>query len=180
MAINWADVAEAQVILLASSGDDQAFGELVRRRQSAMRQFLRRLSGNAALADDLAQDVFVKAWRMLGDLRSPLAFGAWLRQIAVRRWLDHVRHHPKADQVLDDLANALTAPASVSVERLDLDRALARLSGDERLCVVLAYGEGLSHGEIAQATALALGTVKSHVTRGSTKLRQILGGPDYE
>jgi RNA polymerase sigma-70 factor (ECF subfamily) len=180
MAINWSDAPEAQVILLARTGDDQAFGELVRRRQGAMRHFLRRLSGNAALADDLAQDVFVKAWRMLGDLKSPLAFGAWLRQIAVRCWLDHVRRHPKADQVLDDLADELAAPATSSVQKLDLDRALTGLSGHERLCVVLAYGEGLSHSEIAIATGLALGTVKTHVTRGAAKLRQILSEPVHD
>jgi RNA polymerase sigma-70 factor (ECF subfamily) len=180
MAKNWSDAPEAQVILLARTGDDQAFGELVRRRQSAMRHFLRRLSGNSALADDLAQDVFVKAWRVLGDLKSPLAFGAWLRQIAVRRWLDHVRRHGPVDEVLDDWADALAASSSSMVQKLDLDRALTRLGGDERLCVVLAYGEGLSHSEIAAATNLALGTVKSHVTRGAAKLRQILSEPAHD
>ena len=168
------------MILLARTGDDQAFGELVRRRQAALRQFLRRLSGNAALADDLAQDVFLKAWRMLGDLNSPLAFGAWLRQIAIRRWLDQVRRYPMADQGLDELADDLAAPLSSTAQKLDLDRALTRLGGDERLCVVLAYGEGLSHGEIAVATSLALGTVKSHVTRGAAKLRKMLGEADHE
>jgi len=60
------------------------------------------------------------------------------------------------------------------VEQLDLDRALAQLTRTERLCVVLAYNEGMSHGEISAATALPLGTVKSHVRRGSQRLRVLL------
>ncbi|MGC1730775.1 MAG: sigma factor-like helix-turn-helix DNA-binding protein, partial [Steroidobacteraceae bacterium] len=61
-----------------------------------------------------------------------------------------------------------------SSERLDLDRALAQLSPAERLCIVLAYSEGMSHGEISAATALPLGTVKSHVRRGAERLRGLL------
>jgi DNA-directed RNA polymerase specialized sigma24 family protein len=59
-------------------------------------------------------------------------------------------------------------------EALDLDRALARLAPDVRLCIVLAYSEGMSHGEISAATGLPLGTVKSHVRRGAQRLRASL------
>ena len=76
-------VAEATVVALAMSGDAAAFSELVRRRQSALRNLLRRLSRDPALADDLAQQAFVKAWRSLPKLRSVGAFGAWLRRLAV-------------------------------------------------------------------------------------------------
>jgi RNA polymerase sigma-70 factor (ECF subfamily) len=61
-----------------------------------------------------------------------------------------------------------------AAEQLDLDRALAKLTHTERLCVVLAYSEGLSHGEISAAAALPLGTVKSHVRRGAQRLRVLL------
>ena len=63
---------------------------------------------------------------------------------------------------------------SAATESLDLDRALARLSPEERLCVVLAYNEGLSHGEISAATGMPLGTVKSHIRRGAHNLRTLL------
>jgi RNA polymerase sigma-70 factor (ECF subfamily) len=59
-------------------------------------------------------------------------------------------------------------------EQLDLDRALAQLPRDARLCVVLAYSEGMSHAEISAATGLPLGTVKSHVHRGAQRLRSLL------
>ena len=164
--------AEATVVALAMSGDSQAFCELVRRRQGVLRNLLRRLSRDAALADDLAQQVFIKAWRALPQLRSVAAYGAWLRRLAVNTWLEHVRARGPAAAELDiaELADAANE-ARTSEQRMDLDRALAGLAQDERLCVVLAYSEGMSHAEISAATALPLGTVKSHIKRGSARLR---------
>src|SRR5215470_76904 len=90
---------EATVVALARIGDQPAFEELVRRRQSWLRNVLRRLCGNAALADDLAQQAFLSAWRGIGGLRTSQAFGAWLRRLAVHAWLDHVRRHNPLDFV---------------------------------------------------------------------------------
>jgi RNA polymerase sigma factor (sigma-70 family) len=166
--------AEAAVVALAMNGDAAAFCELVRRRQSWLRNLLRRLCRDPALADDLAQQVFLQAWRSLPGLRSVAAFGAWLRRLALNAWLAHLRAAPPATITMDaeDLASAaVTLPGP---ERLDLDRALASLARDERLCVVLAYSEGMSHGEISAATDLPLGTVKSHVRRGAERLRALL------
>ena len=165
-------VAEATVVALAMSGDAQAFCELVRRRQAPLRNLLRRLSRDATLADDLAQQVFIKAWRSLPKLRSVGAFGAWLRRLAVNTWLEHVRAAGPGGVELDpDELPGATSESRRSDERMDLDRALAGLAHDERLCVVLAYSEGMSHSEISAATQLPLGTVKSHIKRGSERLR---------
>jgi RNA polymerase sigma-70 factor, ECF subfamily len=163
------------VVALAMSGDAAAFSELVRRRQGALRSLLRRLSRDPALADDLAQQAFVKAWRALPKLRSVGAFGAWLRRLAVNTWLEHLRAAapvgvPMSAEELAALVHTHDCPA----EQLDLDRALGQLAADERLCVVLAYNEGMSHSEISAMTALPLGTVKSHVRRGSERLRTLL------
>ncbi len=167
-----AQAAEATVVALAMAGDAQAFCELVRRRQGALRNLLRRLSRDPALADDLAQQVFIKAWRFLPKLRSVGAYGAWLRRLAVNTYLEHVRALAPAGVALDpdELPGAENEAAS-SDERMDLDRALAGLARDERLCIVLAYSEGMSHGEISATTELPLGTVKSHIKRGSERLR---------
>jgi RNA polymerase sigma-70 factor (ECF subfamily) len=171
-------VAESTVVALAMGGDDAAFAELVRRRQSALRNLLRRLSRDPALADDLAQITFLKAWRALPRLRSVAAFGAWLRRLAINSWLEHVRAAPQAPLPLDTETEALLATTpgadAAAGEGLDLDRALARLAPDERLCVVLAYSEGMSHSEITGATGLPLGTVKSHIKRGGERLRSLL------
>jgi RNA polymerase sigma factor (sigma-70 family) len=165
-------VAEATVVALAMAGDNLAFCELVRRRQALTRNLLRRLCRDATLADDLAQQVFIKAWRSLAKLRSVAAFGGWLRRLTINTWLEHVRAAGPASVELDpDELPGSGAESRTSDERMDLDRALGALAPDERLCVVLAYSEGMSHSEISAATALPLGTVKSHVKRGSERLR---------
>jgi RNA polymerase sigma-70 factor (ECF subfamily) len=172
------DASEDDVVTLAMRGDDIAFSELVRRRQKRVRDLLRRLCGNHALADDLAQKTFVLAWRGIGALRDPGAFGGWLKRVAVNAWLAEARRVPVP---IDDDEEAFlaTADPAPSPERsaagIDLERALARLAPAERLCVVLAHGEGMTQAEIAEATRLPLGTVKSHVLRGSEKLRRLYG-----
>jgi RNA polymerase sigma-70 factor (ECF subfamily) len=67
-----------------------------------------------------------------------------------------------------------------TAEQLDLVGALAQLSREERMCVVLAYNEGMSHGEISLVTGLPLGTVKSHIRRGAQHLRSLLDGYQSE
>ena len=166
--------AEASVVALAMAGDDAAFSELMQRRHAGLRNLLRRLCRDAALADELAQQAFVQAWRSMAQLRSPLAFGGWLRKLAVNIWLQHVRAPAESMQALpvEGIADQ-TAPAPLA-ERLDLDAALAQLAPPARLCVVLAYQEGMTHAEICALTALPLGTIKSHITRGAAQLREVL------
>lgn len=170
------EAEEAVVVALAIGGDRVAFSELVWRRQSWLRNLLRRLCRNPTLADDLAQQVFLKAWRSLPQLKSPAAFGGWLRRLAINTWLAEARTAApvRLDSEADEVP-AATAFVPAAAAQLDLDRALAKLTHTERLCVVLAYSEGMSHGEISAATALPLGTVKSHVRRGAQRLRVLLG-----
>ena len=169
------EAAEAVVVALAIGGDRAAFTELVWRRQSWLRNLLRRLCRDPAFADDLAQQVFLKAWRSLPQLRAPGAFGGWLRRLAINTWLAEVRTSAPegSGYEVEELAGT-NVFVPVAAEQLDLDRALAKLSRSERLCVVLAYSEEMSHGEISAATGLPLGTVKSHVRRGAQRLRVLL------
>jgi RNA polymerase sigma-70 factor (ECF subfamily) len=165
---------EHAVVRLAMTGDAAAFGELVRRRQSAIRNLFRRLTRDTALADDLGQQTFVQAWKAIPTLRSPAAFGGWLRKLAISCWLTHARR-PLREMALEDDIEPEAAEANVT-EQLDLDAALARLPNAVRLCIVLGYREGMSHGEISQSTGIPLGSVKSHIARGATRLRELLKG----
>lgn len=171
------EASEEVVVVSAMTGDDAAFGELVLRRQKQVRDLMRRLCGDHALADDLAQLAFVQAWRRLRDLRDPGAFGGWLKRVAVNVWLAEVRRAqlPFEDdqEGLAEIPDLAPSPERAA-GRIDLERALAGLRPAERVCVVLAHGEGMTHAEIAETTGLALGTVKSHVLRGTAKLKQIL------
>jgi len=164
--------AEAALAGLAIAGDDSAYGELVRRRHAQIRDLLRRLCRNPALADDLAQQAFLQAWRRIRTLQAPGAFGGWPRKIALSVWLQHLRapgSRPVENATVEEPIHEPTVG-----ERLDLDRALAQLAPDVRLCIVLTYGERMSHREIAEATDLPLGTVKSHIARGAARLRDLL------
>lgn len=161
-------------MILARHGDSAAFGELVRRRQGQIRGLLRRLAGEDALGDDLAQETFVRAWQTLRQLREAGAFGPWLRRIAVTVWLQHARRKRVPLESLDGVEVPAADNAKVLGQRLDVQALLARLAAAERLCLVLSYTEGLSQTEIAELTHLPLGTVKSHMTRGMARLRQWL------
>jgi RNA polymerase sigma-70 factor (ECF subfamily) len=162
---------EDSLVILAMNGDDVAYGELVRRRHSVVRNLLKRLCRDPALADDIAQDVFVAGWQSIAGLRSRAAFGGWLRKLAINRWLEQARKSKPETELVDERSEA---PFARVVEQLDLDAALARLAPEVRLCIVLAYNEGMSHSEISQSADLPLGTVKSHLQRGTVKLRELL------
>ena len=167
---------ESVVLALAMSGDSAAFSELVRRRQSWLRNLLRRLCRDPSLADDLAQLTLLQAWRTLRTLKAAGAFTAWLRRLAVNTWLQHLRRAPTQSATAGAVSEATADPASPAEVgmQLDLDRALARLRSEVRLCIVLAYHERLSHSEISAYTGFPLGTVKSHIKRGAEELRSML------
>ena len=168
---------EALLVSLARNGDQAAFAELVSRRGAGVRSLLRRSSNNAALADDLAQQTFLRAWVKLKQLKQADRFGSWLRQLAINEWLQHIRKHDAlalSDTVDDEsLATNQTRP---DIAR-DLEEALKQLPTAARLCVVLSYQEGMSHREVSDATGLAAGTVKSHIRRGTQTLKRLLS--DY-
>jgi RNA polymerase sigma-70 factor, ECF subfamily len=171
------EAADALVIALACAGDDQAFTEIVRRRHARVRRFMYRLCRRPALGDDLAQQVFLKMWRSLAGLRAAAAFDGWLKRIMVTTWLEEVRRD-KLELAREVEDADFGSRRDTTGERMDLDAALAQLPAEPRLCVVLAYDEGLSHPEIAALTGLPIGTVKSHISRGSARLRALLA--EYE
>ena len=169
---HYSEGPEALLVDLAARGDTRAFEELARRRQSWIRGLLRRCCLNESLAEDLAQEVFLTAWRKLRQLKEPDKFAGWLKRIAITTWLQHQRRGevPTGPLPEEELQAVNSRPGLAH----DLDRALATLPAEQRLCVVLSYQEGHSHAEITQLTEMPLGTVKSHITRGSAALREFL------
>ena len=165
--------ADPLVIALACAGDARAFAEIVVRRQQRVRKLMYHLCRTPSLGDDLAQQVFLTAWRSMRQLRSAAAFDGWLKRIMVTTWLEEVRRQKLAYAAELDVEQA-GSYRETTAERLDLDAALALLPPEMRLCVVLAYNDGLTHPEIAELTQLPLGTVKSHIARGAARLRESL------
>ena len=167
-----------------ASDDRHAFGELVRQHQSAVRGFLRRLTGGRhALADDLAQETFLEAYRHLARFSGDATFGAWLLGIAYNRFRTARRRQRETvewtgeidanDVVAGQEPATAAAPTTVDLQQ-DLAAALTRLSADEQSAIHLCYAEGLTHEEAAGVLGCPLGTVKTHVSRAKDKLRTYL------
>lgn len=165
-----ASAGETKDVLLAIAGSDEAFARLTRTHQAWLQRLLRRVCGDATLADDLTQVALVKAWRRIGDLRDASLFAAWLRRIALNAAIDAVRANKIQTTPLHATLGT-TGSDEESDRRLDLEAAMRRLSFAQRACIQLAFGEGMSHAEIGAALRMPVGTVKSHIARALPLLR---------
>jgi len=166
------------VALVVATQDRNAFGELVRRHQSLIRSMMARMSGNRALADDLAQDAFIRAYTKIGSYTGKGSFKSWLCTIAYREFLMARRKREAADKALERLTREqlddTEQPVNVGA-KMDLDSAMKALNEQERSAVTLCYAAGFSHAEIAETMDAPLGTVKSWVNRGREKLKDRMG-----
>jgi RNA polymerase sigma factor (sigma-70 family) len=173
-----AEAALAAWLARARQGDRHAFARLVRAHHSRVRLQLRRLAhGDAALADDLAQKTFVQAWLHLNEFRGDARLATWLHRIALTRFLQHVRR-PQLPLEWNEVAAADGPghdPRPAEDLSRDVERALQALSEIQRLAVVHCFHLDLSHAEAAQVLGLPLGTLKSHLDRAKTRLRELLG-----
>lgn len=162
--------------------DADAYGELVRRHQSRVRVFLRRLTRDEALADDLAQDCFLHAWEKLDGFRGSGSFVGWLLRIAWTTFLQSKRKSDRYRAVLDSVAaqGGETATSPPPAEVTDLDLLLAVLTEEERAVMILSYALGLSHREISGATEMPVGTVKSVIHRSKQKIRDSFDIADHQ
>lgn len=166
---------DAELIARVLASDDRhAFSTLVRRHQSAVRGLLRRLTcGQGALADDLAQDTFLRAYRSLGTYRGGARFSTWLHSIAYHLFLNDLRRRRPESGTAPEPSEPSTAGRSLL--RHDLSRAMEALRPEERLALALAFGEDYSHQEVADILGCPLGTAKTHIARGKDKLKARLG-----
>ena len=182
-------LSDAELIARVVLHDERhAFSELVRRYQSAVRTTLRRLtSGNHALADDLAQETFMLAYRNLASFRQEAKFSTWLYRIATNAYLADARKRKEellgdrdVDLPDDEAADREDgAPGGSDPQRsvslsMDMARAMAGLSDAERAAIVQCYHNDLSHEEAAQVLNCPVGTVKTHILRAKQKLKSRL------
>jgi RNA polymerase sigma-70 factor (ECF subfamily) len=172
-------VRDAELAALAQAGDREAFGELVARYAPQARRVARAILGNAADADDAAQDGFLAALKHLGRYDPARPFGPWLIRIVANAARDRWRR--RKVRAAETLSPALPAnqpgPDRAAEQRLfdeALRSALARLPESQRLAVVLFDVEGYSHKEIAQILRIPEGTVRSHVFHARRALRAAL------
>jgi len=172
----------------AQGGDQAAFEELYRDHVGRVYALCLRMTGDRGRAEELAQDVFLRAWTKLSTFRGDAAFSTWLHRLAVNVVLAHRRSRGKRWARLmgtDDLelyegvaAKAgLAEPAKPTPgARRDLEEAIATLPDGARTVFVLYEIEGYRHDEIAEATGTAVGTSKAQLHRARKLLREALNG----
>jgi RNA polymerase sigma-70 factor (ECF subfamily) len=163
---------------LAANGDARAFERLYRAHVARVLGLVRRMAGPQG-ADELTQDVFVRAWQRLGTFRGESAFSTWLHRVAVNVVLERRRTlAARHDRFVDD--PAVLERASVSVDppdfSMDFERAIQRLPAGAREVFVLHDIEGHKHREIAEMLDISAGTSKTQLHRARMLLRRHLAG----
>ena len=177
------ELTDAVLVARVLVDDDQnAFGELVRRHQSAVRGLLRQLTRtDVALADDLAQQTFLRAYKNIHSFRGEARFSTWLYRIAYNCFREDARRRKELVGIDEEQLQTQHDPQVADPAlRHDLMRALNLLPLNERSAVLLCCQNGLSHDEASRVLDIPLGTVKTNVLRGREKLKRMLAdwGPN--
>lgn len=171
--------AETDRLLVArvvEHGDSGAFEQIVKRHQPALRAWLRRMlpGSDPSVADDLAQETFLRAFRGLATFRGGSALRTWITRIAFNVLRDHQRSrsvwHENSDEALSEDPYDAPNIAETATMSADIERALLELNPTQRTVVLLACWADQSHSEIAELTHLPLGTVKTHFRRALHRL----------
>ncbi|MGH9348234.1 MAG: RNA polymerase sigma factor [Vicinamibacterales bacterium] len=163
---------------LAAGGDTGAFERVYARHVARVHGLARRMAGTEA-ADELTQDVFVRAWQKLGTFRGDAAFGTWLHRLAVNVIIERFRTlGTERDRFLadgDDALQRMASPRPGGDFGMDFDAALVRLPRAAREVFVLHDVEGYKHHEIGALLGISPGTSKSQLHRARTLMRGHLG-----
>ncbi len=171
--------SDITLVRRSQSGDREAFSELVRRHQHLVYNVAYRFMRDAALAEDMAQEAFLKAFRLLKGFRGDCSFTTWMYRVTSsvcltelnrRNRRGEVELHPEARDKL-----CTTEPKPVDRDMKEqVRRCVTRLSDRYATIITLYYLNGISYDEIAQAMEIPLGTLKTWMFRARKQLRQIV------
>jgi RNA polymerase sigma-70 factor (ECF subfamily) len=176
-------MTDIELVERARGGDDDAFRILVERHSRAIYRSAYRITANAADADDVVQEAFLRSYRALASFDSRATFTTWLHRIAINCALDLIDSRKRRDGRIDDGGDlASIASTDASPDRVVLGaemqraiaRAMAELTGNERTAFVLRHFEGMPLEEIGQILGTRLNATKNTVFRAVKKLRQQL------
>lgn len=175
------DASDAELVVRVRAGDVQAFGELVRRYQSAVFNVCLRLAGERREAEDMAQEAFLRAYQRLETYDAARPFGPWIRRLAANLSLNRLqRKVPEELPLHEEHAwtpgyTELPEPAAIRLERTAaIRRAIRKLPPHYAAVIELRHYQGLSYADIAQTLSLPLSDVKSHLYRARKQLAELL------
>jgi RNA polymerase sigma-70 factor (ECF subfamily) len=177
-----APLSDHGLAIAAGQGDVGAFEQLYERHNRRVYSLCLRMTQNVAEAEDLAQEAFIQLFRKIGSFRGDSAFTTWLHRLTVNQVLMHFRKRSvklertteegeTPEQVVQGTQNPNTMPV---LDRIALDRAIAKLPAGYREVFVLHDVEGHQHDEIARMLGVAPGTSKSQLHKARMKLRGLL------
>ncbi len=191
--LDLASATDQEIVVLAVEGKEAAYRELIRRYERPVFSLVLRMVRDRQLAEDLAQETFIKALNAIASYRPEYKFSSWIFKIANNAAIDHLRRRelntlsidgsPNATSAEDIEATALqvgdkaeTPLAELEARELGtaIERAIGQLRPEYRSCIMLRHVEGLAYEEIAQLLDLPLGTVKTYIHRARHELRDML------
>lgn len=193
MKTNFIESTDLEIIQLCQLGDRDAFQELVKRYQKSVFALLYQLAPEWRDLNDLSQEVFIRVYRGVHNLRNPKIFKSWLNQIVLNLFYDELRKRPRRvktvsmDQTFEDdsgegefvreIKDSKLKPDEIisNLETRDaIKKAMAQLPEQFRTAIVLRELQGLQYEEIAELLGVALGTVKSRIWRARERLQVLL------
>jgi RNA polymerase sigma-70 factor (ECF subfamily) len=188
-----AAATDQEIVALAREGREAAYRELIRRYERPIFSLILRMVRDRQLAEDLAQETFIKALNAIGSYRPEFKFSSWIFKIANNAAIDHLRRRELDTLSIDGAPHATTAEdieatalqvgdrgesplAELEARELGsaIERAIGRLRPEYRSCIMLRHVEGLAYEEIAGLLDLPLGTVKTYIHRARHELRDML------
>jgi len=185
--------SDQEIVALARAGEESAYRELIRRYERPLFSLLYRMVRDRELAEDLAQETFVKALNAIESYRPEFKFSSWIFKIANNAAIDHLRRRELDTLSLEGSPHAET-PEAVEATALQIgdrqespldtvearelggqiEQAIGQLRPEYRSCILLRHVEGRAYEEIAEILNLPLGTVKTYIHRARNELRQAL------
>lgn len=192
MATAYSQKSDRDLVIACQKREPAAFEELVKRHQKTVYALLYQLAPDWHDTSDLAQEVFIRVWKSITNLRNPSAFRSWLTQIVTNIFYDELRKRPRklptvsmddalGDDDSDGPSRDIPDESEIPDENLlnqelsaVIRQAMLKLPEQFRTAIVLREVEGLSYEEIAVITKTEMGTVKSRIARARSKLQEIL------
>ena len=167
---------ELLVLRFQQTGDPRFFERLVARHRGSIRAICLRIFGDGALADDVTQDVFAKAWQEMPRFEA-WNFRAWIHTIARHRCVNELKRGFRQYEIAEPEECSMSVPDREPDEqkRLEIEACLAKLTSPQRIVLKLYYFEGLTYDEIVNRTGYSAKAVKSHIQNGRRMLRKLWG-----
>lgn len=174
------DDSDEALMALVARGDEPAFRALARRHLPAMVGLARRILGNTADAEDVAQEAMLRVWTHAPRWQPLALFRTWLTRVVVNLCLDRKRRTPwveleAAGELVDTAPGAGELAETDERERL-LAAAIDKLPARQRSAIVLTYSEGMSNAQVAEILDTSVSAVETLLVRGKQNLRRALGG----